>query len=178
MRRRIVAIWSALSLLLLIATAVLWIRSYWVADSLDWNRGDGFIIAISSRGRFGSEQIHFGQQGGSWTFQGHGRQAPFKLPINLPTSGVSGWPRLGILYIGLPSGGFMQGSCIILPAWLMAIGTGLLPAWWLASYRRRLRLKRQQGGELCVSCGYDLRATTERCPECGTPINGMRRKVS
>jgi hypothetical protein len=53
-----------------------------------------------------------------------------------------------------------------LPYWLLIPPTLVIPALWLRS-QRRLRW-RPEG--LCLHCGYDLRASKERCPECGTPI--------
>ena len=39
-----------------------------------------------------------------------------------------------------------------------------LPLAWLAA-----RVRRHRKNGICRRCGYDLRVTPERCPECGTP---------
>ncbi len=51
----------------------------------------------------------------------------------------------------------------------LAVAT-ILPfaAFWII---KKVRKRSQLNGEYCLLCGYDLRATRNRCPECGTVSN-------
>ena len=56
-----------------------------------------------------------------------------------------------------------------LPLWVPALVFAVGPAWSLfPPYRRR---KRRKLG-LCLTCGYDLRGSKDRCPECGKSFWG------
>jgi hypothetical protein len=51
------------------------------------------------------------------------------------------------------------------------IAAAALPVLWMVMWlRRRVQKKRQETLGLCLVCNYDLRASSQRCPECGTPI--------
>jgi hypothetical protein len=59
------------------------------------------------------------------------------------------------------------GYRLAFPHWSIVMATSLLPAARLRSMLRAFR-RRQRLPGLCPTCGYDLRATPDRCPECGT----------
>src|SRR5690242_578672 len=65
------------------------------------------------------------------------------------------------------------GGLLVLPiGWAVGLG------WW--GYRRQRVLVRRRAEGRCLACGYDLRATPGRCPECGThaEVRGRRSEVS
>jgi hypothetical protein len=68
------------------------------------------------------------------------------------------------------SGGIFFGvtyHIFAIPYWIIILPTAILPILWLR-YRRRQRLRAKSGH--CLSCGYDLRESKEKCPECGAAI--------
>jgi hypothetical protein len=62
------------------------------------------------------------------------------------------------------SGRVVKQRFVGLPIWFLAWAFAMPPA--IALQRHRKRQRRIRNG-LCLACGYDLRASGERCPECG-----------
>jgi len=77
----------------------------------------------------------------------------------------SHWEGAGIIVEAGPS------TLILFPIWMPTLLSGL-PA--LLIEGRYLRHRRRLARGLCVSCGYDLRASPGRCPECGRIPSAIR----
>ena len=55
---------------------------------------------------------------------------------------------------------------LLVPHWFLILLASILPLRALWMMRRQLHRARRG---LCAACGYDLRGSTDRCPECGLP---------
>lgn len=74
------------------------------------------------------------------------------------------WRRGFTDYSGHDYVGYRQ---LMLPHWLFGLLGLPLPLLWLRAHRRSRRWARRG---LCPGCGYDVRESPERCPECGRAV--------
>jgi hypothetical protein len=176
MRRCLFNIVAGVSLLLCAAVSVLWVRSYRVSDQVDWRNARGWRSVQSAEGHVVVSMLVADWSRHPEEFRGprHVREEA-RAPINwlLFLGGSRGdtwasWERGGFAWHERRNAqrGLLYGMGVV-PLWSMALVTAAAPVSW-AVVRVRARLRdRRRGGMRCSKCGYDLRATPERCPECG-----------
>jgi hypothetical protein len=175
-KRKLFHLAATLSFLLAAFTAVLWMRSYRLNEGYGWNNHRAPRICnsgmVSSHGIFMFYQSNLADHPDGWENLDSPMLAGSVMSTEFPElwTGDVALPkrilrRIGISY-GVLSGGNMQfwDAVIVFPDWLLTSIFALLPAIWLAQRYRKLD-RRSKG--LCQSCGYDLRASPDRCPECG-----------
>ncbi len=63
---------------------------------------------------------------------------------------------------------FSTTNSVMVPYWFIIMLATPIP---LVAIRRSLKRRRTEREGLCRACGYDLRASERRCPECGTTFN-------
>lgn len=158
------------SLLLCVASAVLWVRSYWVADGVFWHstRDPQYINTCESA--FGVLTIRLP---GAPRLSSRNPPGWYGLPASAPLRLVhrrwidrSTWHGFEWRSVELRDPWAKVSHYwyeISVPHGLIVLCTALLPAGLLY---RRLRGAAKTPGR-CAQCGYDLRATPDRCPECG-----------
>jgi hypothetical protein len=183
---------TAASLVICLVTLTLWVWSYW--RFVDFGKSTTF----SSSAVFTHRVIRLGSNDGRYLFSwrdlnwlwSHPATAnvskrleatngayftlgkPIDLFPNIPRQpGSRSWEKAcaGCHFTRL--GGSIEPSCsingmvIIVPHAYVCATFAVLPTIVILKKRRTRRAKLQG---LCPSCGYDLRATPDRCPECGS----------
>ena len=173
--RRALVLLSVISLMLCAASVTLGVRSVWKNDRLYAQVAGRPYVLNSEAGRLslwrGNEAADFRA---AWsTFEANWLQ-PWDSNAPGPVSGK--WYAAGFGYVeGWYSSGFSDASkaryeMLVVPAWAVAIVTGLLPAWMFPRVWRNWRGRRRTARGKCYVCGYDVRNSPDRCTECGTPV--------
>ncbi len=176
-KRRLVNLAAVLSLLACVATAGLWVRSYWsgmrVKRSSQLDVGTRVVSVAAARGVFSFRRTIYRGVAGDPPAPTAARSTPWSLPPAIGLEGAldSTGPRgfsfeIKEQHIGRIDARHVRGS---FPLWLPTVMSGVLPTWWTGCrVRHTLHRRAARRIGLCGRCGYDLRATPNRCPECGT----------
>jgi hypothetical protein len=147
---------TVVSLVLCVATIVLWARSYFWWESVTAGYGVGSVRLLSEEGVLRLRRFHE-PSGGPW--------AGVRYDPGYRTRYPDGYRFRALLWYGV--GSDRDGSdwkwWADAPHWIVAVVLAVLPL----SRRRWLMSPRRRRPGLCPACGYDLRATPDRCPECG-----------
>jgi hypothetical protein len=97
---------------------------------------------------------------------------PTPTQLKIRTSGLytESWHNAGVTYIWDLYSGRTSSRDLLFPIWMLAAIPGVFSLLCWIAYCRLSRRQYRLKNNLCMKCGYDLRASEERCPECGKPI--------
>jgi hypothetical protein len=173
MRRRLLELAMAVAVAIGLASGALWVRSYWRADSIWWYPTDRHRHVVSSvDGALYIQQLVTSNPLWEGLHRGHvtGSTGSAGVPY-LPFS----WRVAGFAYFSnsVPPPGTTILSMYVcrVPYWFPTLLSALLPAAWLRGGLGRRRSAARRAAGLCLSCGYDLRSSPNRCPECGASVS-------
>jgi hypothetical protein len=193
MPRPLFTLAALLSLLLCVAVAVLWVRSVYAYDVLTFVRdadgGSAWVRRLldfrSLRGglAIGYYRSRMTDAEGVASFRRsapaeprvlHTSEPPRPYPLGDGADPAGRWAhwlgfQLAQRNIGLSRRSDVWHSTLVFPYWAPTALCSIVPLLWL---RRRFWHTVPAGH--CQSCGYDLRETQQRCPECGREgvVNG------
>lgn len=169
MSGRLLNVCSTLSLLLFVGVCAMWVRSHHTADAYE--------AATTRVGSVVGGVVILHTYTGAPAESGYHSRPADEVAFGLAFVGVGQVPErkvefAGFAYVRLsdPLATRLDDWLLFIPYWAIAAPLALLPAWWALTYRRR-RERLRQGH--CRRCGYDLRGTPHRCPECGTPAEAV-----
>ena len=171
-RRRARTAFLAVCTLAFVVTLAGWARSYCRSDELRYAVvskpvGPGAVEGLSLAHGEGDVVIIYFQGSKAVLFTPGWRyvrltNGPVRNMLPVYMRGIGGY---GVgTDVPLPS--LSRYVAIALPYWLPALITGT--PWVVLGWRHwRSRAARRIAAGWCPACGYDVRATPDRCPECG-----------
>jgi hypothetical protein len=150
---------AAISLVICVLTLALWSRSFMAVDLFQLDLPSHSVHTVESNA--GVLQFTW-----RWWPQAS-KPVPFGVFHEVLSSyPTGGWGPQFAFFPGNPNGYYEAWQRLRLPFWAVFLLTGVLPMCWLV---RAVSSSELRKAGCCHVCGYDLRATPHRCPECGTP---------